>query len=405
MGDGEPGPSRRKVRRKTKATPGEIAEMYAKITALDVKTTAMAQASAIRFGEIQQDIDRLDSNSETQRKYIGQELQRVELRTQSAVDQAQQQIDSLRQQTTNMHTSLGAIHHHSETLTEGLKTMMTSFSNLRFELPNTFDSWMRVRTEQAGADNGTVSVSDLHQAPWSSIAGGLPVPSVPPLLPLHRSPSAVSAPPPVNPSAPSAVSAPSPVTPSAPNTEPSCSEPSLHPSSRSPTHSPTDLYHQFMVQEDSDALMDLRKDLDEDKSGMEMEVDGEGEDASEQWEGTGGVAEPEPSEQQEQLAQEVELLQEESSQQTKAVEQSAQQEPSQLAQDQELLAQRATSPQEQQQERVAEQQLAEQQLAEQRLAEQQASALDEDASRPGAAETFAESSQGQSQSGNFLFHS
>ena len=251
----------------------------------------MADASAIRFGELQQDINRLESNSETQRKYIGQELHRVELQTQSAVDQAQQQIDSLRQQTADMHTSLGAMNHHSETLTEGLKKMMTSFSNLRFDLPNTFDNWMRVRTEQQLAGGETVSSSDLCQGGWSSSAGQMPIPYAPTVLPLHRAPSSSSAP------------------------DASCSQPSLHPPSRSSTDSPTDLYHQFMVNQESEAMMDLQKDLDQDgksgDKGMDMDVDGEQRVGSELWEGTGDAAE---QEEQEQLAGEEEPVQREYSQ-------------------------------------------------------------------------------------------
>ena len=208
--DRQPGPSRRQVRRKTKAAPREIAEIYAKISAIDSKTiSAMEDAAALRFGEIQQDINRLESNSETQRKYIGQELERVKLRTQTAVDHAQQQIDSLRQQTTDMHSSLTAIHHQSQTLTDGLKTMMNSFSNLRFDLLNAFNDWMRVRMGEAGT--GTVSGSDLRQGPWSLTAEQKHIPLLPPLLPLHH--------------APPAVTAPSPITPSAPNTEQNRREP------------------------------------------------------------------------------------------------------------------------------------------------------------------------------------
>ena len=357
MDDTEPGPSRRQVRRNTKGTPRDIAEIYAKITAMDVKTTAMAEASAIRFGKMQQDIDRLQSNSETQRKYIGQ----VELRMQSAVDQAQQQIDSLRQQTSDMHTSLGAIHQHLEVLTEGLKTMINRFSNLQFDLSNTFDNWMRVRMAQEGAGSGTVSGADLHQGAWSSTAGQTPIPSVPSLMPLHRTPSA-----------------PSPVTPSAPTTGPS-SEPSLRPPSRSPTHSPTDLYQQFMVKQKSDAILDLRKDLDGDEGG-DMDVDGAGEASEEQER----LAQMEEQERISQQMSEEQVSQQEQGQpeRTSPSSQREEQEQEQLAQEQQQEQEKMSEQQEkmsEQQERFAEQQEQtpqEQERSAQRMSEEQHSALD-----------------------------
>ena len=68
----------------------------------------MEKATTIRFDELSHDVARLQSNSETQKKVLAQELARIEEQTESAVQRTQTQIDSLRQQTADMHWSLTA---------------------------------------------------------------------------------------------------------------------------------------------------------------------------------------------------------------------------------------------------------------------------------------------------------
>jgi len=237
----------------------EIAEIYARLSEVEGHSGAMEKATACRFDEITQDLGRLQSNSETQKKVMAQELARIEVETHSAVDRAQTQIDSLRQQTSDMHTSLTAIHEHSSTLTATLKNMMQSFTDMRFELPNTIDNcidnWMRVK---AGGQNGTVSAAELQ--PWKSSTSLLPLSLPPPLQ--------VSPPPPAPTTPTNAV---------APETNTSSTHPPLRtpaPNPASAPHSPNDSYQGFMApyMQHSEAMRDLNDNLDNGGTGG-MEVD------------------------------------------------------------------------------------------------------------------------------------
>jgi hypothetical protein len=233
----------------------ELAAIYARLSEVEAHATGMEKATTIRFDEVAHEMERLQSNSETQKKVLAQELGRIEVQTQSAVDRAQTQIDSLRQQTTDMHTSLAAIHEHSTTLTASLKNMMQSFKDLRFELPNAFDHWMTVK---AGGQNGTVSGAELQ--PWNS-SMSLPPVSLPPPLQVRLPPPAPS--PPANTIAPetNTGSIESPHRTPAPNTA-------------GPPNSPNDSYQGFMApyMEHSDAMRDLNHNLDNGGTG-DMDVD------------------------------------------------------------------------------------------------------------------------------------
>ena len=259
MEDNRPGPSSRVVRRRTNMGSTQLAEVYARLSKLESSSNTMEQVTGVRFRELQQDVERLDSNNETQKKFMAQELVRIEEHTHSAVDRTQSQIDSLRQQTTDMHTSLSSIHHHSETLTNGLKTMMESFRDLRFDLPNAFDDWIKVRE---GRGTGTVSGAELQ--PWNS-RRHTPLPSLPNLPPL------VVSPPPPSPNAAFQSDAPDSNTAST-ETAPRSSAPN----SATTPDSPNEPYQGFMhLQEQSDAMLDLQTNLDTGDD-RQMDVNEEG---------------------------------------------------------------------------------------------------------------------------------
>jgi hypothetical protein len=245
----QPGPSSRMVRRPKKMGSKQIAEIYARLSTMEGNAGAMEQASAIRFQELQQDIERLQSNGETQKKVMAQELSRIEEQTHSAEQRTQSQIDNLCQQTTDMHSSLTAIHQHSETLTDSLKTMMQQFHELRFDLPNAFDTWMKVREGRQNGP-GTVTAAELQHQSWH-----------PSHSPHPLSPSLQAPPPPPAPSLSNSV---------APDTNTGSTE-SPH---RTPPSSPNDCYQPY-VPEQSDAILDLNDNL-ANSGGGDMDVDGEG---------------------------------------------------------------------------------------------------------------------------------
>ena len=170
------------VRRRRPATK-EVADLYARLRAVETQADNLENVTAIRFKEVQQDLNRLDSNADTQKKVMGQELARVEEQAETALQRtewAQTQIDSLRQQTSDMHTSLTSIHEHSATLTQGLQRMMESFRDLRFDVPNLVDNWMKVKLGAEGAGTGTVSGSQLHYG--SADIAQQTLPQLPPMV-------------------------------------------------------------------------------------------------------------------------------------------------------------------------------------------------------------------------------
>lgn len=242
--------------------PREVAQLYARLCAVESKADVMDIVTAIRFKEVQHDLDRLDSNAETQKKIVGQELARVGEQAETALQRsewAQMQIDSLRQQTSNMHTSLTSIHEHSATLTQGLQRMMESFRDLRFDVPNMVDNWMKVKLGEEGAGTGTVSGSQLHYG-----SADMAQQTLPQLPPMVGGSSAL-----VGPSGSA----------NADNTSPTSHTPPPH-TLIEPT-SPTDLFGGFVVPDSnmqSEAMLDLENGLE--NGDMDVDGDGDGEQES-----------------------------------------------------------------------------------------------------------------------------
>jgi hypothetical protein len=156
--------------------------MYFRIRALEEHREDLEAAAALRFREVTQSVDRLESNIDTQKKFFGQELARVELKVKSVADKTegvQDQVNSLRTQTQNMHDSLLVMQKHSEELTSGLTKVISGFKHLRFDVTNAVDDWLRIRFGQDGAGQTTVSAADLH---GGSGMGHIPHPPHPPSL-------------------------------------------------------------------------------------------------------------------------------------------------------------------------------------------------------------------------------
>jgi hypothetical protein len=138
----------------------------------------LADATAVTLQGFRGDIARIDSNQEVQRKYLLRELVRVEEVAQGAMEKSkgvQEQVDSVRQQTHAMAESMTAMHKHSEELTRGLQEMMSGFRDLRFDMPNKFDDWLKVRLGQVG---GTIS-GEQSRLRWNMDP---PIPLVPPII-------------------------------------------------------------------------------------------------------------------------------------------------------------------------------------------------------------------------------
>ena len=144
------------------------------------------EATAVSMQEIRGDVSRLDSNQETQKKYLIKELVRVEEIAQSAMAKSQgvqEQVDSMREQTRMISESMTLMHRHSEELTRGLTDVLQKFNDLHFEMPNKFDDWLTVRLGQAGGGASTISGEDLQ----GHRNDQLQIPSAPPLMILKDS--------------------------------------------------------------------------------------------------------------------------------------------------------------------------------------------------------------------------
>src|ERR1700689_871352 len=269
----EAGPSAQMVRHPKAMGSKKLAELYARILRLEEQASGMEEAISCAFRDLHHDLERLESNGETQKKFVAQELAQIEEQTQEAEQRAQSQIDSLCQQTSDLHSSLTSIHRHSAMLRDSLKTMMEKFKELQFDLPNAFDSWLRVRENR---ESGTMTGAELQRQ-------SLPQTGLSPLsLPF---------PPPAAPPPPT----PAPSNPFAPDTHTrgaTHSDFSLR-LSGSTANSPSDAFQGFMyLDEPSDALRTLTFNMDEVEEDMEVdEEDREGESTP----GASGTVTPQDS--------------------------------------------------------------------------------------------------------------
>jgi chromosome segregation ATPase len=174
VGRDQPGPSSGRTLRRRQEDPRDIAELYARLQDVEAHTGSLEDVTSLRYGEITQQISRLDSNAETQKKWVGQRLELVEEHARTADERMsgfQSQIDSVRQQTQDLHQSLLAVHDHSQQLTSGLSTVIDKFKNLCFDLPAILDDWSRMNNENR--EGRVVTTDQLH------IPGMPHVPSLP----------------------------------------------------------------------------------------------------------------------------------------------------------------------------------------------------------------------------------
>ncbi len=171
-----------------------MAELYARLQTVEDRTETVVDATRVTLQEVRGDIARLDSNQATQKKYILKQLVDVEELAKTALEKTagvQEQVDSVRQQTRDMHQSLTSMHRHSELLTTGLQQAIERMRDLHFEMPTQFDDWLKIRLGSDGGYPSTVATDALeiqHQF-------NIPIPAAPPIPPL---PSTQSVPRPVD---------------------------------------------------------------------------------------------------------------------------------------------------------------------------------------------------------------
>ena len=133
---------------------------------METAANGLTEATAVSMQEMRGELMQLSAGQEAQKKYFVKELVRVEQIAESAVEKMtglQEQVDSVRQQTRDMHDSLAAMHKHSEELTSGLKYVMQGFRDLHFDLPTKMDDWLQVRLGHEGGRPSTIPGEDLQR--------------------------------------------------------------------------------------------------------------------------------------------------------------------------------------------------------------------------------------------------
>src|SRR5258705_1750020 len=187
------GPSSGLIRR-PRERPAEMAELYARLQTVEDRTETVVDATRVTLQEVRGDIARLDSNQATQKKYILKQLVDVEELAKTALEKTagvQEQVNSVCQQTRDMHQSLTSMHRHSELVTTGLQQAIERMRDLHFEMPTEFDDWLKIWLGSDGGYPSTVATDALeiqHQF-------NIPIPAAPPIPPL---PSTQSVPRPVD---------------------------------------------------------------------------------------------------------------------------------------------------------------------------------------------------------------
>src|SRR5258705_8004022 len=141
------GPSAGLIRGPRERT-GEMADLYARLQTVEDRTETVVDATRVTLQEVRGDIAHLDSNQATQKKYILKQLVDVEELAKTALEKTagvQEQVDSVRQQTRDMHQSLTSMHHHLELLTTGLQQAIEWMRDLHFEMPTKFYDWFKIQ--------------------------------------------------------------------------------------------------------------------------------------------------------------------------------------------------------------------------------------------------------------------
>ena len=161
----EAGPSTRR-RVQSEERPQDMAELCARMNEVREEVRGFQHATMERFTVIDQNMDRLDSNMDTQKQFFTQELKTTQMTAQTAFDQSSENRQSI-----------NTILTYSGQSAQFMSTLLDRLDNLRFDLPGTLDRWANRRfAEQSGPS--TVDASQLHHQRFQSSAPHIPIPSM-----------------------------------------------------------------------------------------------------------------------------------------------------------------------------------------------------------------------------------
>lgn len=163
----------------------DIAELYARLTAMETESRRFQEETVERLTEVEQDVDRAASDGKVQGEFLAQQLAKVEVQAQSAYQQSaatQVQVEGLRQQTHAITETMRSFNENATRTSEFLGGLMTRLERMRFDIGNSIDTWGSIRFGAIPGAPTTVQGDQLHQPdlPWPTVEPGkFPIPAAP----------------------------------------------------------------------------------------------------------------------------------------------------------------------------------------------------------------------------------
>src|SRR5258708_19535591 len=106
------GPSSGLIRRPGER-PAEMAELYARLQTVEDRTDTVVDATRVTLQEVRGEMARLDSNQDTQKKYILKQLVEVDELAKTALEKTaavHEPLHTIRHQTPPIHPPLPSLH-------------------------------------------------------------------------------------------------------------------------------------------------------------------------------------------------------------------------------------------------------------------------------------------------------
>jgi len=172
-------------RRRAPERATDIAELYARLTAMETESRRFQEETVERLTEVEQDVDRATSDGRVQGEFLAQQLAKVEVQAQSAYQQSsatQAQVDGLRQQTHAITETMRSFNENATRTGEFLGGLMTRLERMRFDIGNSIDTWGSIRFGAIPGAPTTVQGDQLHQPdlPWPTVEPvKFPIPAAP----------------------------------------------------------------------------------------------------------------------------------------------------------------------------------------------------------------------------------
>jgi len=172
-------------RRRALERATDIAELYARLTAMETDSRRFQEETVERLMEVEQDVDRAASDGKVQGEFLAQQLAKVEVQAQSAYQQSaatQARVDGLSQQTHAITETMRSFNENATRTSEFLGGLMTCLERMRFDIGNSIDTWGSIRFGAIPGAPTTVQGDQPHQPdlPWPTVEPvKFPIPAAP----------------------------------------------------------------------------------------------------------------------------------------------------------------------------------------------------------------------------------